>query len=89
VLTKRTNAYLTKQSRTDVFKNMGDTIKMDFNQTGCEYVDWIFAVADRVQWEIHVKMKVKYEFLVTRKIPLLAYWLHASQIQLRGSWWLQ
>jgi len=48
-----------------------------------------FAVADRVQWQTHVKTKVNYEFLVRRKIPLLAYWLHASQVQLRVSGWLQ
>jgi len=62
---------------------------MDFNQTGCEYVDWIYVDVDRDQWQIHVKTKVKYEHLVTRKIPLLAYWLRASQVQLRGSGWLQ
>jgi len=52
---------------------------------GCEYVDFVYVVADRVQWQSHVKTKVKYEFLVTRKIPSLAYWLRASQIQLRVS----
>lgn len=44
-------------------------IKMDFNQTGCEYVNWVYVVTDRVQWQIHVKTKVKFEFLVTRKMP--------------------
>ena len=27
-------------------------IKMDFNQTGCEYMDWVYVVADTVQWQI-------------------------------------
>jgi len=87
VFKKRKNSYLTK-SGTYLFKNMDDMIKMDFNQTGREYVDWVYVVADRVQWQIHVKKKVKYEFPATRKILLLAYWLRASQAQLRGSGWL-
>lgn len=54
-------------------------INIDFNQTGCEYVDWIYVVAVKVQWQIRVETKVKYEFLVTLEIHLLAYSLHAPQ----------